>query len=274
MSGQLSLFTPQFDERVRRVVVDGVMYFSVLDVFQHFGSKGSADNPRQYWARAKKRLEDQAGTDVSGLIHRTPDNGGRPSPYATFRFFLRLAQVVEIQEWEPLRQWMADVAHERIEEAANPELGISRARARAIERYRLNGLDTKWIDARLRTIDFRNIFTDALKHYVQGTDYAKATDAVYVGIFEMTARQLRRALGLSDRANIRDALGWQALMYVALAEGTIADSLEFFGSVMDWEDAYHIIRTTCDLIGRQARETQALTGRPLLTDRRSEERNC
>jgi len=78
MSGQLSLFTPQFDERVRRVEVDGVTYFSVLDVLEHYGSEGSAENPSKYWGRAKKRLAAR-----EGLVYITPDNGGRPSPYAS-----------------------------------------------------------------------------------------------------------------------------------------------------------------------------------------------
>ena len=31
-SRQLSIFTPQFDERIRRIEIDGVAYFSVLNI--------------------------------------------------------------------------------------------------------------------------------------------------------------------------------------------------------------------------------------------------
>ena len=44
---QLTLFTPQFDERVRRVEVDGVTYFSAIDIFVQYGSEGSRKDPRK-----------------------------------------------------------------------------------------------------------------------------------------------------------------------------------------------------------------------------------
>ena len=92
-SRQLSIFTPQFDERIRRIEIDGVMCFSVLDIFQHYGSKGSADNPTKYWKRAEKRLLKQGG-DLPGVLqHKLPGQGGRPTPVATDAAIRAIAQL-------------------------------------------------------------------------------------------------------------------------------------------------------------------------------------
>lgn len=64
---QLSLFAPRFDERVRRVEIDGVTYFSVTDIFMQYGSEGSRKDPRKYWERALKRLVEQGADVVTGV---------------------------------------------------------------------------------------------------------------------------------------------------------------------------------------------------------------
>ena len=68
-SRQLSIFTPHFDERIRRIEIDGVAYFSVLDIFEHYGSAGSASNPRQYWSNVKKRLAKQSAAVVPQVVY-------------------------------------------------------------------------------------------------------------------------------------------------------------------------------------------------------------
>ncbi len=95
---QLSIFEPQFDERIRRVEIDGVTHFSVLDVLEYKGSVGSADNPSKYWKRAEKRLRGQSKADIPGLVqHQFPGQRQRPTPVATVKAFLRIVQVVDTE---------------------------------------------------------------------------------------------------------------------------------------------------------------------------------
>lgn len=77
---QLSLFTPQFDDRIRRQEVDGVTYFSVLDVFHHYGK---AKNPTTSWKTALKRLENQGFDRAREILDKQMESGGRPTPFAT-----------------------------------------------------------------------------------------------------------------------------------------------------------------------------------------------
>jgi len=97
-SRQLSIFTPQFDERIRRIEIEGVTHFSVLDIFEHYGSKGSEDNPRKYWSRAKARIEKQSGDVVTVLMqHKFPGQGSRETPIATHATIQAIADLIGLE---------------------------------------------------------------------------------------------------------------------------------------------------------------------------------
>ena len=227
-SRQLSIFTPHFDERIRRIEIDGVAYFSVLDIFGHYGSAGSANNPRQYWSNVKKRLARQSADVVPGLIqHRFPGQGSRETPIVTYKAFWRIVQSSDLKEWEPLRQWMAEVANERIEETANPELGLSRQHGRFIESKVAKGMSRTDAEAaltlRLRGIVSRKDLTARLSEYIADQmDFAAFTNTEYKGMCGRDAKQLRAQNG---GQNPRDAMRPEALAMLSAIESTIAHAL-------------------------------------------------
>lgn len=266
---QLSLFGIEnsLPERIRRATVDGKEYFSCIDLMAEFTESKAAG---QYWRDTKKRLADEGFQPQEKILQlklTAPDGKMRITDCANGQTVLRILQAVPSEKAEPIRQWMAQLGYERLEEAANPELGIKRARERAIAAYQKRGADQRWIDQRIRGIDFRHHFTDALKRHVEGANYAAATDAVYVHILEMTAKQLRAALGLRDSDNIRDRMGWQALLYIELAEGTLTDELKS-REWLTWAEAEDLITRICAVIGGQARQLEQHLGRRLATGQR------
>ena len=227
-SRQLSIFTPHFDERIRSLKIEGVMYFSVLDIFEHYGSKGSANNPRQYWSNVKKRLAKQSADVVPGLIqHKFPGQGSRETPIVTYKAFWRIVQSSDLKEWEPLRQWMAEVANERIEEAINPELGLERQNERFITSKVAKGMSRTDAEAaltlRLRGIVSRKDLTARLSEYiVDQMDFATFTNTEYKGMCGRDAKQLRAQNG---GQNPRDAMRPEALAMLSAIESTIAHAL-------------------------------------------------
>ena len=227
-SRQLSIFTPHFDERIRSLKIEGVTHFSVIDVFTYYGSKGSADNPAKYWARAKARIEKQSGADIPGLVqYQFEGERQRETPLATFKTFLRIATVTEIQEWEHIRQWMAEVANERIEEAINPELGLERQNERFITSKVAKGMSRTDAEAaltlRLRGIVSRKDLTARLSEYiVDQMDFATFTNTEYKGMCGRDAKQLRAQNG---GQNPRDAMRPEALAMLSAIESTIAHAL-------------------------------------------------
>lgn len=218
---QLSLLTPQFDDRIRRTEINGVVHFSILDVFQYYGKKA---NPTQSWKATLKTLEKQ-GFETTQIVEWRPDGqqGGRTTPVAPFKMFLRIAQVAEIAEWEGIRGWMAEVAHERIEEYSNPELGEQRARRRSIEAYQRMGKDDTFIQKRLKSLDKRNDFTAVAKetHRFNKPDYVALTNITYKGIFGMIKAEMVKVLNLNAKqvARFRDHLNVLAVDAISTAEG-------------------------------------------------------
>jgi len=53
---------------------------------------------------------------------------------------------------EPFKQWLAEVAAERLDEMQDPELSIDRA----LEQYMKLGYSENWINQRLKSIEIQN----------------------------------------------------------------------------------------------------------------------
>jgi hypothetical protein len=272
---QLNLFTPNFGSQIRRVEIAGVMHFSVLDVFEHYGSEGSADQPAKYWKRIKDRLEKQSDHNLPGLVgYQFEASDGRKkkaSPVATFKFFMRIVQVSEIREWEPLRNWMADLAQERIEETANPALGVQRAQQRFIDAKVQQGMSEGDAIAFLQQVQDgrikRNEWTEALKTAVIGAiNYGQATNTEYVTLFGQTAKDIREATGFQ---NARDGMTYEARTILSAVEFSLS-RLFRQREHLTFQEALNIIRDVCAAYRVSVANVEALlgielaTGKPLL----------
>jgi hypothetical protein len=271
---QLSLFQPNFDQRIRRVEIDGVIHFSVLDVFQHYGSEGSASNPAMYWKRAEKRLQKQVSGVLTGVLYRIPETGGRPSPYATFKLFMRIVQVTEIREWDAIRNWMAELAQERIEETANPTLGVQRAQDRFIAAKVAQGMSEADAVDFLQAVQegriTRREWTAALKAAVSGAiNYAQITNTEYTTLFDKTAKQIREATGFKTA---RDGMTKTGRHILAAAESALEDAFKQYQD-LTFPQALELTRGICSDFRISVQSVQArlgidlATGTPLLTAR-------
>jgi hypothetical protein len=115
--------------------------------------------------------------------------------------------------------WANQVILERIEEEANPELGIARSRARAVAAWKRKGKPGAWIQRRLDGIDVRHQFTDVLQqHGVEGFGYAACTNAIYRPVLGGTASEVKKVRDLSTGANLRDHMTTLELASVSFAE--------------------------------------------------------
>ena len=82
---------------------------------------------------------------------------------ANTKLILRIIQSIPSPKAEPFKLWLASLGNQRVEESNDPELGIQRARARAIQVYKSRGMSDKEIKQRLQNIDIRHDYTDELK---------------------------------------------------------------------------------------------------------------
>ena len=127
----------------------------------------------------------------------------------------RIIQSIPSKKAEPFKLWLAKVGYERLQETANPELAVNRAR----ENWKKMGAPEKWIEHRMRGQEIRNKLTDywSENDVKKGVEYAKLTDIIHKEWSELTTRQHKNLKKL-DKENLRDAMNEAELVFTALAE--------------------------------------------------------
>lgn len=206
-----------FEERQVRSVWDNQAerwYFCITDVVSILTD---SINPTDYIKKMKKRdplLAEGWGQIVTPLSIET--NGGpQKMNCASSEGILRIIQSIPSPKAEPFKLWMAQVASQRLDQLADPELSINQA----LEDYKRLGYSDNWINQRLKSIEIRKDLTDQWKqHNVQeGTQYATLTDIIYQAWAGRTAKQYKQLKGLK-KENLRDNLTNEELVLNMLAE--------------------------------------------------------
>lgn len=100
---------------------------------------------------------------------------------------LRLIQSIPSPKAEPFKQWMAQVATERLNQMQDPELSINQA----LVDYKRLGYSDNWINQRLKSIEIRKDLTDEWKRHglQEGVQFATLTDIIYQTWSDMTAKE-------------------------------------------------------------------------------------
>ena len=151
-----------FNEKKVRTVWDSEKeewYFSVVDVVEILTD---SPNPSAYWRKLKQRLKAEGNetvTNCHGLKLPAADGKMRMTDVATSEQLFRIIQSIPSSKAEPFKQWMAEVAANRIDQLQDPELSIEQA----IQDYRRLGYSEEWINQRIRGIEVRKMLTDEWK---------------------------------------------------------------------------------------------------------------
>jgi len=134
-------------------------YFSVIDVVEVL--TGSSI-PKRYWSDLKKKLAKE-GSEVYEKIVHLKMLAADGKKYNTDCFdtpnLLRVIQSIPSPKAEPFKQWLAKVGYERMQEIADPEQSLDRAR----ENWQRLGRSEKWIQQRMTGQETRNKLTDYWK---------------------------------------------------------------------------------------------------------------
>lgn len=91
---------------------------------------------------------------------------------------LRLIQAIPSPKAEPFKQWLAQVATERLDQMQDPELSINQALAD----YKRLGYSDNWINQRLKSIEICKDLTDEWKRHglKEGVHFATLTHNKYL----------------------------------------------------------------------------------------------
>ena len=264
MSEELKLFE---GNRIRHIYDEEkeTYYFSVVDIIAILIEK-DYQSARKYWNKLAQRLRDEGSeqtvTNCHQLKLQADDGKMRKTDVADIKTIFRIIQSVPSKKAEPIKQWLAKVGQERVQEMADPSTAIDRAR----ETYKKLGRSDKWIQQRMTGQETRNKLTDYWSEHdiKEGEEYAILTNIIHQEWSGLSVKEHKNLKGLKSQ-NLRDHMSEAELIFTALAELStrqIAESENATGM-----EENKISAKKGGKIAREAREKLELqTGQKVVTD--------
>ena len=239
-------------------------FFSVVDIIQVLTQQPDYQTARKYWNKLKERLGKEGNQSVTNC-HRLklPAADGKSyfTDVANAETLLRLVQSVPSPKAEPIKLWLAKVGYERMQEMADPALGLERARAT----WQKHGRSDKWIQQRMTGQETRNKLTDywATHDIKKEDEYAILANIIHQEWSGVSVKTHQDLKGLKTQ-NLRDHMNEAELIFTALAELSTRQIAETAAATGMAEN--QIAAKTGGKIAKRARlELEATTGRKVVT---------
>ncbi len=190
-------------------------YFSVVDIVQVLTDSA---NPTDYLKKLRKRdpeLGSFLGTNCPQVEMYTFTGKKRITLAADLQGIFRIIQSIPSKKAEPVKQWLAQLGEQRIDQMIDPELTFQMA----VEDYRRQGYSDKWINERMRSIEMRKELTDEWQRagITEHKDFAILTNVLTKAWSGMTTGEYKRHKGLT-KENLRDNMTNVELALNTLAE--------------------------------------------------------
>lgn len=264
MAEELKLFE---GNRIRHIYDEEkeIYYFSVVDIIAILIEK-DYQSARKYWNKLAQRLRDEGSEQTVTNCHQlkleSSDGKKYKTDVADIKTIFRIIQSVPSKKAEPIKQWLAKVGQERVQEMADPSTAIDRAR----ETYKKLGRSDKWIQQRMTGQETRNKLTDYWSEHdiKEGEEYAILTNIIHQEWSGLSVKEHKNLKGLKSQ-NLRDHMSEAELIFTALAELStrqIAESENATGM-----EENKISAKKGGKIAREAREKLELqTGQKVVTD--------
>jgi len=176
-------------------------YISVVDIVSIISE---SKDGRKYWNKLKQRLKEEGNESVTNchqLKLKSSDGKYYNTDVVDIEGMFRVIESIPSKNAEPIKQWLARLGKERIDEVFDPSITVQRA----IDTYRGKGYDEDWIQRRIKGIQERKKLTDVWKE--NGIDnnfeYAILTNDIYKEWSGMTASEYKQYKGLR-KESLRD----------------------------------------------------------------------
>ena len=180
---------------------DEKYYISVVDIVSVISE---SKDGRKYWNKLKQRLKAEGNESVTNchqLKLKSYDGKYYNTDVTDIEVMFRIIESIPSKNAEPIKQWLARLAKEKIDEVFDPSLTVQRA----VDTYRAKGYDEDWISKRMRGIQERKKLTDVWKDNGIETNLEDAilTNDIYKEWSGMTAKEYKQYKGLR-KESLRD----------------------------------------------------------------------
>ena len=177
-------------------------YISIVDLV---GVMAESDSPRKYWNWLKNKLKKDENFETSSITRqlklKSQDGKYRLTDVTDIEGMFRIIESIPSKNAEPIKQWLAKLGKERIDEVFDPSISAQRA----IDLYRAKGYDEAWIQKRLKGMQDRKKLTDIWKDggITENKEYAILTNEIYKSWSGMSTKEYKEYKGLR-KESLRD----------------------------------------------------------------------
>lgn len=190
-------------------------YISVVDVVAVLTE---SKDGRKYWNKLKSRLKEEGNQSVSNchqLKLKSSDGKYYKTDVVDIEGMFRIIESIPSKNAEPIKQWLAKLGSERINETFDPSISLERA----INLYRAKGYDEAWIAKRIKVLQERKGLTDVWRENgIKGnSEYAILTNEIYKTWAGMTSKEYKKLKGLKNES-LRDNMDSIELILTDLSE--------------------------------------------------------
>ena len=189
-------------------------YFAVADIVE---ALTDTTNPTDYLKKMRQRDKELAkgwGQIVTPLSYQTI-GGKQKINFADLEGIFRIIQSIPSKKAEPVKQWLAQIGAQRIDQMIDPELTFQMA----VEDYRRQGYSDHWINERMKSIKIRKELTNEWERsgVHEPKDFAILTNVLTKAWSGMTTGEYKQYKGLT-KENLRDNMTNIELALNTLAE--------------------------------------------------------
>jgi hypothetical protein len=193
-------------------------FFSVIDIVAILTNQDDYSASRNYWKVLKHRLNEEGSelvTNCNQLKMMSADGKFYKTDVADTETIFRLIQSIPSPKAEPIKMWLAKVGNDRINELADPEQSLNRAR----QNWQKLGRSEKWIAQRMTGQETRNKLTDYWKNadVNEGDEFAILTNIIHQEWAGLNISQHKKLKNLKSQ-NLRDHMNEAELIFTSLAE--------------------------------------------------------
>ena len=215
---QMHLINKIFNKETIRTVWDSKeekYYISIVDIVSVISE---SKDGRKYWNKLKQRIKEEGNETVTNchqLKLKAEDGKYRMTDVCDIEGMFRIIESIPSKNAEPIKQWLAKLGRERIDETFDPSIAFQRA----IDTYRIKGYDEDWIAKRIKTLQERKKLTDIWKEngVTEQKEYAILTNEIYKSWSGMTAKEYKEYKGLR-KESLRDNMDNLELILTDLSE--------------------------------------------------------
>jgi len=215
---KMYLVNKLFNSETIRTVWDKEVEKYFISVVDIVSIVSESKDGRKYWNKLKQRLKEEGNQSVTNchqLKLKSSDGKYYKTDVVDIEGMFRIIESIPSKNAEPIKQWLAKLGSERIDETFDPSI----AAQRAIDLYRTKGYDEKWIAKRIKGIQDRKELTDIWKDggISDSKEYAILTNEIYKEWSGMTAGEYKEYKGLR-KESLRDNMDSIELLLADLGE--------------------------------------------------------